>query len=69
MVENISDSRYDITHFLLGLFIIVYFACSLEKEFIVKKLLGEGGFGVVVHASHKIDGRQYAIKIVKLPQK
>ena len=41
----------------------------LEKDFDVKKCLGKGGFGVVYHVKAKIDCKEYAIKIIKLPSR
>ena len=34
-----------------------------------KKVLGYGGFGVVIEAHHRIDKRKLAVKRVKLPPK
>ena len=39
----------------------------MEKEFDVIKLLGKGGFGVVYHVKGKLDCKDFAIKIIKLP--
>lgn len=39
--------------------------CRYELEFIEQERLGQGGFGVVVAAINRIDGRRYAVK--KIP--
>ena len=35
----------------------------------MKDVLGYGGFGVVCHVQHKIDKKEYALKIVRLQDK
>lgn len=35
----------------------------------LKEKLGQGGFGVVYHVQHKIDKKEYALKIVRLPDR
>ena len=37
-----------------------------KEEFEEIEALGEGGFGCVFEARHKLDGRRYAIKKIKL---
>ena len=39
------------------------------KEYVLKEELGRGGFGVVFHVLHKIDKKEYALKIVRLRDK
>lgn len=39
----------------------------LEREFDLKERLGMGGFGVVYHVTNKLDGGEYALKVIKLP--
>lgn len=42
----------------------------LEKDFDVKpECLGKGAFGVVCHVKAKVDRKEYAIKIIKLPSR
>ena len=38
-----------------------------EKEYTVKEVLGQGGFGVVFHVRSKFDHAEYALKLIKLP--
>ena len=38
----------------------------LESDFVILETIGEGGFGVVYKAKHKIDGGLYAVKEVTL---
>ena len=38
----------------------------LESDFIILETIGQGGFGVVYKAKHKIDGGLYAVKEVTL---
>ena len=38
-----------------------------EEEFTVRKVLGQGGFGVVFHVKSKFDHGDYALKLTKLP--
>lgn len=38
------------------------FMASFEEH----KIIGRGGFGAVYRAKHKLDGREYAIKLIKL---
>ena len=42
-----------------------WWVCRYELEFIEQERLGQGGFGVVVAAINRIDGRRYAVK--KIP--
>ena len=35
----------------------------------MKGILGHGGFGVVCHVQHKFDKKEYALKIVRLPDR
>lgn len=37
-----------------------------SKDFIEMNLIGKGGFGVVFHARHKLDNKDYAIKKVEI---
>ncbi|KAL7298279.1 hypothetical protein TKK_0008630 [Trichogramma kaykai] len=41
----------------------------LKEEFCNFTFLGKGGFGSVLKAQNKLDGRYYAIKIIRLPKK
>ena len=41
----------------------------LENDFDVKGCLGKGGFGVVYHVKAKVDRKEYAIKVIKLPNR
>ena len=43
--------------------------CSFETDYVVKKELGKGGFGLVYHVLHMLTKCEYAIKIVKLPRR
>jgi serine/threonine protein kinase len=36
-----------------------------ERDFIKKGLLGKGSFGEVWHCKHRLDGNEYAVKVVK----
>lgn len=38
-----------------------------ESDFQELKSLGKGGYGVVVAAINRLDGRQYAVKKIKMP--
>lgn len=50
---------------VLFLIIIIHCACSrVEKDFEKLGILGKGGFGVVYHVLHKVDKREYAIKMI-----
>eukprot|EP00761_Pharyngomonas_kirbyi_P013567 gb/GECH01013596.1/.p1 GENE.gb/GECH01013596.1/~~gb/GECH01013596.1/.p1 ORF type:complete len:669 (+),score=157.62 gb/GECH01013596.1/:1-2007(+) len=40
-------------------------ASRLRLDFKLMRKLGHGGFGSVFHVSHRIDGREYAVKTVK----
>ena len=43
--------------------------CSFEADYVVRKELGKGGFGLVYHVLHKLTNYDYAVKIVKLPHR
>lgn len=43
------------------------FIIRFESEFVRKKELGKGGFGVVYHVTNSLDKADYAVKITKLP--
>ncbi|XP_063684040.1 eukaryotic translation initiation factor 2-alpha kinase 3-like [Bolinopsis microptera] len=45
------------------------FESRFEQDFTVIRDLGQGGFGKVIEAKHKISEHNYAIKIIKLPNK
>ena len=45
------------------------FESRFEQDFTVIRELGQGGFGKVIEAKHKISEHNYAIKIIKLPNK
>ncbi|KAE9452853.1 hypothetical protein C3L33_15257, partial [Rhododendron williamsianum] len=64
--EQLADALPEITSELykLGLGLIVYLALlSIEPELLVE---GHGGFGHVVLCKNKLDGRQYAVKKIRL---
>ena len=35
----------------------------------VKKCIGKGGFGLVFHVTHTLDDQDYAVKVIKLPER
>ena len=41
----------------------------LEKDYVVVKPLRKGEFGVVCHVKRRFDCAEYAVKIIKLPNK
>ena len=53
-----TDLEHNFLYFFDNGRVLKYF-----KDF---KFLGKGGFGCVFQATHKIDGNQYAIKVVKI---
>lgn len=59
-------SLYIIQHYLIQCVLSIP---RLETQYKVIEFLGEGGFGVVYHVRHKLDGTDYAVKIIKLPKK
>ena len=40
-----------------------------ELDYELKGRLGKGGFGVVYHVQNTTDGREYAVKRIKLPNR
>jgi len=44
---------------------IAYYSDFLKDNYEVQQKLGEGGYGKVYKASNKIDGKNYAIKVIK----
>ena len=50
-------------------FILHCHTCRLEKDYVVEKHLGKGGFGVVHHVKRRPDRGEYALKIIKLSSK
>jgi len=41
---------------------------ELQGRYVVSQLLGDGGFGIVWHATDKQEGRDVAIKRMKKPR-
>lgn len=41
--------------------------CRLEMDYDVVAELGRGGYGLVYHVKHKLDHKEYAVKVIKLP--
>lgn len=55
------------TSFLMFWITLVLTCSKLEEEFTVREILGQGGFGVVLHVKSKLDHQSHALKLMKLP--